>query len=57
MSHYLLARGLASVEMSERDIKIVNTSDADIVSASTSPDVNAVVTWNPQLSEVARCRR
>lgn len=54
VSHYLLARGLASVKMSERDVKTVNTSDADIVSAAASPDVNALVTWNPQLSEVVK---
>src|SRR5438105_6909741 len=28
VSHYLLARGLASVGMSEKDVKTVNTSDA-----------------------------
>jgi NitT/TauT family transport system substrate-binding protein len=54
VSHYLLARALASVKMSERDVKTVNTSDADIVSAAASPDVNAVVTWNPQLSEIVK---
>ena len=31
VSHYLLARALASVKLRERDIKVVNTSDADIV--------------------------
>ncbi len=54
VSHYLLARGLDSVKLSERDIKTVNTSDADIVSAFASADVTAVVTWNPQLSEVVK---
>ena len=52
VSHYLLARGLASVGLSERDITVVNTSDADIVAAFTSRDVNAAVAWNPQLSEI-----
>jgi NitT/TauT family transport system substrate-binding protein len=52
VSHYLLARALGTVGLSERDITTVNTSDADIVSAFASPDVNAVVTWNPQLSEI-----
>ncbi len=33
VSHYLLARGLESVGLAERDIKVVNTSDADIVGA------------------------
>jgi NitT/TauT family transport system substrate-binding protein len=52
VSHYLLARGLESVKLAEKDIKVVNTSDADIVSAYKSKDVTAVVTWNPQLSEL-----
>src|SRR5205823_4050468 len=52
VSHYLLARGLASVKLKEKDIKVVNTSDADIVAAFKSPDSTAVVTWNPQLMEV-----
>jgi len=54
VSHYLLARALDSVKLSEKDIKTVNTSDADIVGASASADVTAVVTWNPQLSEVLK---
>src|SRR3979490_2781137 len=49
--HYLLARGLASVKLTEKDVKTVNTSDADIVAAFKSADSTAVVTWNPQLME------
>jgi NitT/TauT family transport system substrate-binding protein len=52
VSHYLLARGLAGVKLKEADVKIVNTSDADIVAAFKAPDSTAVVTWNPQLMEV-----
>jgi NitT/TauT family transport system substrate-binding protein len=52
VSHYLLARGLSTVKLKEKDITVVNTSDADIVAASKSPDTTAVVTWNPQLMEV-----
>src|SRR5499427_5972874 len=52
VSHYLLARGLASIDLREKDIKTINTSDADIVAAFKSPDSTAVVTWNPQLMEV-----
>lgn len=52
VSHYLLARGLASAGLRERDITIVNTSDADIVGAFAAADTTAVVTWKPQLSEV-----
>src|SRR6202795_708319 len=53
VSHYLLARALASVGLRERDLKIVNTSDADIVAAFSAPETTAVVTWKPQLSAVA----
>jgi NitT/TauT family transport system substrate-binding protein len=52
VSHYLLARGLSSVKLKEKDITVVNTSDADIVAAAKSADTTAVVTWNPQLMEV-----
>ena len=52
VSHYLLARGLATVGLAERDIKVVNTSDADIVGAFNAADSTAVVTWKPQLAEV-----
>ncbi len=52
VSHYLLARALDTVGLKERDIKVVNTSDADIVAAFGTPQVTAVATWNPQLSEI-----
>jgi NitT/TauT family transport system substrate-binding protein len=54
VSHYLLARGLTSVGLAERDIKVVNTSDADIVGAFNAADSTAVVTWKPQLAEVQK---
>ncbi|KPF54593.1 lipid kinase [Novosphingobium sp. AAP1] len=50
VSHYLLARALGSAGLSLSDIKTVNTSDADIVGAFSSPDAQAAVAWNPQLS-------
>ncbi|MFN3985055.1 MAG: putative urea ABC transporter substrate-binding protein [Rhodocyclaceae bacterium] len=53
VSHYLLARGLESVGLAERDLRVVNTSDADLVAAFATPGVQAVVTWNPLLAEVA----
>ena len=52
VSHYLLARALNSAGLRERDITIVNTSDADIVAAYGATDTTAVVTWKPQLSEI-----
>jgi NitT/TauT family transport system substrate-binding protein len=52
VSHYTLARALETVGLSERDVKVVNTSDADLVAAFASPSVTSVVTWNPLLSEI-----
>lgn len=52
VSHYFLARALESVGLTEKDIKVVNTSDADIVAAWGTPDVTAAASWNPQLSEI-----
>jgi NitT/TauT family transport system substrate-binding protein len=48
----LLVRGLSTVGLRERDLKIVNTSDADVVAAFATPASTAVVTWKPQLSAV-----
>ena len=53
VSHYLLARALAGADLSERDLTVVNTSDADIVAAFQTDEVSSVVTWNPLLAEVA----
>ena len=52
VSHYLLARALDSVGMSESDIRVVNTSDADMVAVYGTDEVTAVVTWNPLLQEI-----
>lgn len=52
VSHYLLARGLETVGLSEADVKVVNTSDADMVAVYGTKDVTAVTTWNPLLSEI-----
>ena len=54
VSHYLLARALDTVALKERDIKVVNTSDADIVAAFGSADSTAAVTWKPQLAELTK---
>jgi NitT/TauT family transport system substrate-binding protein len=54
VSHYLLARALESAGLKLPDVKTVNTSDADIVAAFTAAQTTALVTWNPQLSEVKK---
>ncbi|MDJ0822604.1 MAG: putative urea ABC transporter substrate-binding protein [Paracoccaceae bacterium] len=53
VSHYLLARALDSVGMKESDLSsVINTSDADMIAAFATPDVEAVVTWNPLVSSI-----
>lgn len=53
VSHYLLARGLETVGLSEKDLKVVNTSDADITAAFDASEVQAVTTWNPMLNDIS----
>jgi NitT/TauT family transport system substrate-binding protein len=54
VSHYLLARALDSVGLAERDLAgVVNTSDADMIAAFQTDEVQAVVTWNPLVSTIA----
>lgn len=52
VSHYLLARALESIKLAEKDIKVINTSDADMASAYKTPEVTAVVTWKPIVSTI-----
>lgn len=53
VSHYLLARGLETVGLEESDLDaVINTSDADMIAAYATSDVEAVVTWNPLVSEI-----
>ena len=52
VSHYLLARALASVGLKERDVTIVNTPDEEIVGSFAAPRAVATVAWKPQLASV-----
>jgi NitT/TauT family transport system substrate-binding protein len=54
VSQYLLSRALEAAHLAERDVSLVNTSDADIVAAFSTPDVQGVVTWNPQVTEILK---
>lgn len=51
-SHYLLGRALAKAGLTERDLTVVNTSDADMIAMFPNGKVNAVVTWQPQLGAI-----
>ncbi|WP_369789359.1 putative urea ABC transporter substrate-binding protein [Rouxiella sp. WC2420] len=54
VSEYLLARALEKSGMSEKDITVVNTADADLVAAFGTPAVKSIVTWNPLLAEAKK---
>lgn len=51
VSHYLLARALEMNSLKEKEIKVVNTSDADIGALFLSDSNGAAVTWNPILMQ------
>lgn len=54
VSHYLLARALDMNGMSEQDVNLINTSDADIAALFTADSDGAAVTWNPPLMQALR---
>tara|TARA_R110002074_G_scaffold321095_1_gene491585 strand:- start:1231 stop:2295 length:1065 start_codon:yes stop_codon:yes gene_type:complete len=57
VSHYTLARALETVGMSEKDVTVVNTSDADMEAAWKTSDVTAMVTWNPMVASIMQDSR
>ena len=52
VSHYMLALALERAGMSEDDIETANIADADFVAAFSTPEVEAVVTWNPATTQL-----
>jgi len=54
VSHYLLSRALGMNGMAEKDLTVVNTSDADIGSVFLSEKNGIAVTWNPILMQVRK---
>jgi NitT/TauT family transport system substrate-binding protein len=52
VSHYLLSRALESIGLAEKNLKVVNTSDADMAAAYKTPEVTSVVTWKPIVSTI-----
>lgn len=53
VSHYLLARALEKNGLSEKNLTVTNTSDAQIGSLFTAKDSVNVVTWNPIVNAIA----
>ena len=56
VSHYMLARALDKNGLSERDVKLVNTSDADIAALFAADPQGAAVTWNPPLMQARNAK-
>ena len=56
VSHYLLSRALTTNGLTEKDVKLVNTSDADIGAAFLADASGAAVTWNPILMQVRNAK-
>src|SRR5262245_1150970 len=56
VSHYMLARALSMNGMTEREIRTVNTSDADIAAVFAADPNGAAVTWNPPLQQARNAK-
>ena len=54
VSHYLLSRALTMNKVAEKDLTVINTSDADIGTLFMSEKDGVAVTWNPILMNVAK---
>jgi len=54
VNHYILTRALDSIGLSEKDVTLVNLSDADQVAAFASPDVTAMAAFHPTVYELSR---
>lgn len=52
VSHYMLWRALQTVGLKESDITTANIADADFVAAYNTPEVKALVAWNPATSQI-----
>lgn len=56
VSHYLLARALETNGLLETDVKLVNTSDADIAGIYAETATSALVTWKPIVSKIVQSK-
>lgn len=52
VSHYMLARALQMNGLTEKDVTVTNSSDAQIGSLFTASDDSTVVTWNPIVNSI-----
>jgi NitT/TauT family transport system substrate-binding protein len=56
ISHYMLDLAFKKHGVDPKDVKVQNISDADFVAAFHTPDVDAVVAWNPGYSELKKLK-
>jgi NitT/TauT family transport system substrate-binding protein len=54
ISHYMLDLAFKKHGVDPTDIKLQNISDADFIAAFQTPDVDAVVAWNPAYVELKK---
>lgn len=54
VSHYLLSRALTLNGLKEKDLTVMNTSDADIGSVYLTDPTAVAVTWNPILMNIMK---
>lgn len=54
ISHYMLDLAFKKHGISPADVKLQNISDADFIAAFQTPDVDAVVAWNPAYIELKK---
>jgi NitT/TauT family transport system substrate-binding protein len=52
VAHYLLVRALESVQLSEDDVSVTPTAEADLLAAYGAGDIAAVAAWNPTLAQL-----
>jgi NitT/TauT family transport system substrate-binding protein len=54
VSHYMLWLALKKAGLTEKDIETANIADADFVAAYNTPEVEALVAWNPATSQIRK---
>ena len=57
VSHYLLTRALEQAKLKEKDVTLVNTSDADIGGIFIADKKATAVTWNPILMNLRNTQK
>jgi NitT/TauT family transport system substrate-binding protein len=54
ISHFMMARAFEKHGVKAEDVSLQNVSDADFIAVLQTPDVDAVVAWNPAYIELKK---